>query len=46
MRYYGGFYPAGNHEALMETDGLAAGVYILRLESAGETSSRKCVLLR
>jgi hypothetical protein len=41
-----GFYPAGNHSAVIDTGDIPSGVYILRLDASGETVSRACVLLR
>lgn len=41
-----GVYPAGRHAAMVTADDLPAGLYLLRLESAGRTASQKVLLVK
>jgi hypothetical protein len=38
--------PAGDHRVVWNAEGLPAGVYLIRLESAGQSIVRKAVLIR
>lgn len=40
------FKPAGNYEVLFESESLASGIYIYRLQTSGFTETKKMVLLR
>ncbi len=38
--------PAGSHEVVFRAEGLASGVYFIRLEALGEVQARKVLLLK
>jgi len=46
IRLADGRFSAGAHQVALCGDGLAAGIYLLRLESAGRTAARNVVLVR
>ncbi len=41
-----GVQPAGRHSVMLEPQGLAAGVYLARLDAAGHTQQRKLLYLK
>ncbi|MCE7935943.1 MAG: T9SS C-terminal target domain-containing protein, partial [Chlorobi bacterium CHB2] len=41
-----GIYTSGTHQEALRLEGLSSGVYILRLEGAGNSSSLKLTLMK
>jgi hypothetical protein len=41
-----GFLPAGAHQVTFDASGLASGIYMYRLESAGQSLTRRMILIK